>query len=83
MTAPIYCYNHPDTSATATCADCSAAICTACTHVLHRQPFCPADFALMRREPANAHLATAVPPYIITGYAIFLMLIFSSSHFWL
>lgn len=62
--APILtCYNHPITTATATCDDCGAGICADCTRTLRGQPFCSADYAIMRREPANAHLPVEVPPY--------------------
>ncbi len=57
------CYNHPAIAATATCADCGAGICADCTCNLRGQPFCPADYAIMRREPADAHLPVEVPPY--------------------
>jgi hypothetical protein len=60
---PLTCYNHPDTPATATCADCGAPICAACIRLLRDQPFCPADYAIMRREPAGAHLPVDVPAY--------------------
>ncbi len=63
MALILTCYNHPTTAATATCADCGAGICAACTHTLSGQPFCVADYAIMRREPSFEPLVTAVPPY--------------------
>lgn len=65
---PLTCYNHPARAASATCADCGAPICAACTHMLRDQPFCSADYAIMRREPAGAHLPTEVPAYQLPQY---------------
>ncbi len=63
MTPILTCYNHPTTAAMATCADCGAGICAACTRNLRGQPFCVADYAIMRREPPGAHLPVEVPAY--------------------
>jgi hypothetical protein len=63
MAQTLACYNHPNIAATATCADCGAGICAACTRTLRGQPFCPADYAIMRHEPPGAHLPVEVPSY--------------------
>jgi hypothetical protein len=45
-----FCYNHPDTPATATCVDCGQPICAECVQMLNGQPFCRADYAINRYD---------------------------------
>jgi B-box zinc finger len=57
------CYNHPNVPATATCADCGAPICAACTRMLRGRPFCAADYTMAGREVEDVLLPIAVPYY--------------------
>ncbi len=57
------CYNHPAVSATATCADCGAPICTTCTRMLRGRPFCPSDYAMAAGEAADVLLPVSIPLY--------------------
>ncbi len=45
------CYNHPAAPATTSCADCGAAICSACIRIVAAQPYCVADYAFAFDPP--------------------------------
>ncbi len=59
----MYCYNHPDVSATATCADCGEPICAACTRMLRGKPFCAVDYTMAGSETEDVLIPVSVPPY--------------------
>lgn len=71
MALILTCYNHPGNPATAACDECGEPICATCTRKFRGQTFCPADYAIVRRE-AEREVARATsrssttPPQAVT-----------------